>query len=60
MEKEYLTVKDVAIKLDVKPVTVYKWLREGKLKGSYFKIGGVYRFFEGDLLEIIEGLMNRD
>ena len=60
MEKEYLTVKDVAVKLDVKPVTVYKWLREGKLKGSYFKIGGVYRFFEGDLLEIIEGLMNRD
>ena len=57
---EYLTVKDVAVKLRVKPVTVYKWLREGKLKGSYFKIGGVYRFFEGDLLEIIEGLMERD
>ena len=60
MNKEYLTVKDVAVKLDVKPVTVYKWIREGKLKGSYFKIGGVYRFFEGDLLEIIEGLMDRN
>ena len=59
MNEEFLTVKDVAIKLKVKPVTVYKWLREGKLKGSYFKIGGVYRFFEVDLLEIIEGLMRK-
>ncbi len=60
MNEEYLTVKDVAVKLKIKPVTVYKWLREGKLKGSYFKIGGVYRFIEDDLLEIIKGMMNRD
>ena len=44
MNEEYLNVKQVAEKLSVKPVTVYKWLHEGKLKGSYFKMGGVYRF----------------
>ncbi len=54
MDNEYLTVKDVAVKLKVKPVTVYKWLREGKLQGSYFKIGGVYRFSEDKLIEILE------
>lgn len=51
---EFMTVKDVAVKLKVKPVTVYKWLREGKLKGSYFKIGGVYRFKEEELIEVLE------
>lgn len=50
MNETYMTVIDVAEKVDVKPVTVYKWLREGKLKGSYFKIGGVYRF-KKDLLD---------
>ena len=44
MNEEFLTVKDVAVKLGVKPVTIYKWLREGKLKGAYFKLGGVFRF----------------
>lgn len=57
---EYLTVKDIAVKLKVKPVTIYKWLREGKLKGAYFKIGGVYRFFDDVLQEIIEGLTKHD
>ena len=50
MDNEYLNVKEVAEKLGVKPVTCYKWLREGKLKGTYFKMGGVYRF-EQDLLD---------
>ena len=60
MNEEYLTVKNVASKLGVKPVTIYKWLREGKLKGSYFKIGGVFKF-QRDLLEgIIEGMIQRD
>ncbi len=50
---EFLTVKDVAVMLKIKPVTVYKWLREGKLKGSYFKIGGVYRFNEEELIVVL-------
>ena len=44
MENRFLTVKEVAEKMGVKQVTTYKWIREGKLKGTYFKIGGVYRF----------------
>ena len=44
MDNEFLTVKEVAMRLSIKAVTAYKWIREGKLKGTYFKIGGVYRF----------------
>lgn len=50
MNEEYLTVKDVAVKLGIKQVTVYKYLREGKFKGAYFKIGGIFRF-DNQLLE---------
>ena len=60
MENEYLTVKNVAQKLGVKQVTIYKWLREGKLRGSYFKIGGVYRFKQDLLDEKIEGMIRND
>ena len=60
MDSEYLNVKQVAEKLGIKTVTVYKYLREGKLHGSYFKIGGIYRF-QKDLLDgIIEGMIERD
>jgi len=59
MESEFLNVKQVAEKLGVKPVTIYKWLREGKLRGSYFKIGGLFKF-QRDLLEgILEGMIER-
>ncbi len=59
MDSEFLTVKQVAEKLGIKCVTVYKYLREGKLRGSYFKIGGIYRF-QKDLLDgVIEGMIDR-
>ncbi|KKK70320.1 hypothetical protein LCGC14_2925200 [marine sediment metagenome] len=54
MDNEFLTVKDVAVKLGIKAVTVYKWIREGKLKGTYLKIGGVYRFSNNLLTEFID------
>ena len=57
---EFLNVKEVAEKLSVKPVTVYKWIREGKLKGTYFKIGGLYRFKEELLQNSIEGMIHND
>ena len=60
MNEEFMTVKDLAIKLEVKPVTVYKWLRENKLKGSYFKIGGVYRFKRDLVDKVIEGMIDND
>ncbi|GAH60993.1 unnamed protein product [marine sediment metagenome] len=58
--EEYLTVKDVASKLGVKPVTTYKWIREGKLKGTYFKIGGVYRFDLKLLEKHLEDMITND
>ena len=60
MDNEFLTVKQVAEKLGVKPVTVYKWLREGKLKGTYFKMGGVYRFSKQPLEKYLEDMINND
>jgi len=60
MNEEYLTVKGLANKIGVKPVTVYKWLRENKLKGSYFKIGGVYRFNKKLVEKILEDKIYND
>jgi len=60
MNEEYLNVKQVAEKLGIKAVTVYKYLREGKLKGSYFKIGGIYRFDKRLLEEYLNNMLAQD
>ena len=60
MNEGYLTVKQVAEKLGVKQVTCYKWIREGKLKGTYFKIGGVYRFDKSLLDKHLEDMISYD
>jgi len=60
MNEEFMTVKQVADKLGIKAVTAYKWIREGKLKGTYFKIGGVYRFKQNLLDDKIEGMIDND
>ena len=60
MDNEYLNIKEVAEKLGVKPVTSYKWLREGKLKGTYFKIGGVYRFNKILFDKYLEDMIKND
>ena len=60
MNEEYLSVKDVASKLGIRPVTVYKYLREGKLKGAYFKIGGIYRFGKELLDKYLEDMIKHD
>lgn len=46
MEK-LLTPKDVAEILSLSPVTIKKWLWQGKLKG--IKVGSVWRIRESDL-----------
>jgi len=51
----FLTVKGVAGFLGVQPVTIYKWLREKKLEGSYMKIGGAYRFTKEKLDKVLKG-----
>ena len=58
MNEEYLNVKQVAEKLGIKCVTVYKYLREGKFKGAYFKIGGIFRFDKMLLDKILEDMIN--
>ena len=55
-----MTVKQVADKLGIKPVTCYKYLREGKLKGTYFKIGGIYRFDLALLDKHLESMIDND
>lgn len=60
MNEEFLTVKELAVKLGVKAVTVYKWLRENKLVGTYFKLGGVYRFKKDKVDKVLEDMMNND
>lgn len=60
MNEEYLTVKQVAEKLGIKQVTVYKYLREGKLKGAYFKIGGIFRFDAKLLDKHLESMISND
>lgn len=60
MNEEYLSVKDVAEKLGIRPVTCYKWLREGKFKGTYFKIGGIFKFGKQLLEKYLEEMINND
>ena len=57
MDTEFLNVKQVAEKLGIKCVTVYKYLREGKFKGVYFKIGGIYRFSRQPLEKYLEDMI---
>ena len=48
MEKLY-TCENVAERYSVKIDTVYRWIRQGKLKA--FRIGRIYRIYESDLAD---------
>ena len=58
MDNEFLNVKQVAEKLGIRPVTVYKYLREGKFKGVYFKLGGIFRFSRLPLEKYLEDMID--
>lgn len=45
MQEDILTIKEVAVFLKVKPVTIYKLLNHKKIPGV--KISGVWRFQKG-------------
>jgi excisionase family DNA binding protein len=51
-EKEILTTKEVAKYLDIHPLTVHKYAREGKIPA--FKIGTDWRFHKRHLDKWIE------
>ena len=50
MEKEVLTIDQVAIMFSVTKRTIYSLLKENKLPGV--KIGGQWRFLRKDLMEV--------
>lgn len=52
-----LTVYQVAKELSVHPQSVYRWIRQGKLKA--LKIYGVVRIEEAELQRFIHALNNK-
>ena len=47
MEERLLTIDDVAEFLQVNPMTIYSWVRDGKIPA--FKIGKVLRFKKSEI-----------
>jgi excisionase family DNA binding protein len=56
LEKEIMTVTQVAEYLQISEMTTYKLINEGKIQG--FKIGRHWRVKKEDLNEFIEKLKN--
>jgi excisionase family DNA binding protein len=52
VEETYFTVEEVAERLKVSHMTVYRWIKAGKL-GAY-KIGGEFRLAEGDIERFLQ------
>lgn len=49
----YYTPKEIAKKLKLNIGTVYKWIREGRLKAV--KLGDVWRISESELNRLLKG-----
>jgi len=52
VEERYFTVEEVAERLKVSHMTVYRWIKDGKL-GDY-KIGGEFRITERDVERFLQ------
>ena len=52
MNEQYYTIEEVAKMLKVAYLTVYRWIREGKLVA--YKAGKQYRIKKADLDKFIE------
>lgn len=54
-----LSVKEVAARCNVEPITVYRWIKERNLKADRCRQGlrYVYRILEGDLAEFLQGYL---
>jgi excisionase family DNA binding protein len=55
----YLTVKELAERLKVKPVTIYKWCREGYFDIAKINLSGTIRFEENKLEDCFDKLRAR-
>ena len=53
--EQFYTTEQVAMFLLVHPFTVFKFIKDGKLKG--FKIGRMYRIMESDMKNFLEERM---
>ncbi|MDE3841068.1 hypothetical protein C0966_17545 (plasmid) [Bacillus methanolicus] len=59
-DKEILTTKEAACELDVKPSTIHKYVKEGKIKPVYddsWHIDGTYLFYTKDVLMLKKELV---
>lgn len=56
MKYEWLTVEEVAEMLRLNTVTIYRWLRNNKLRG--IKLGKEWRIKESDLEAFLESHYN--
>ncbi len=52
VEEAYFTVEEVAQRLKVSHMTVYRWIKAGKL--AAYKIGGEFRITERDIEHFLE------
>ncbi len=52
MEETYYTVPEVAETLKVSHMTLYRWIKDGRL--SAYKLGGEFRITERDLKQFLE------
>jgi excisionase family DNA binding protein len=52
VEETYFTVEEVAERLKVSHMTIYRWIKAGDL-GAY-KIGGEFRITERDIQRFLE------
>jgi excisionase family DNA binding protein len=60
LERELLTVEQVANYLQVHPETVRKWLRDGRLAGINLGRRGGWRVHRDDLVRFIDSLRQGD
>jgi putative molybdopterin biosynthesis protein len=52
VEETYFTVEEVAERLKVSNMTVYRWIKAGNL--AAYKIGGEFRITERDIESFLE------
>ena len=56
--KEWITTKDIAERLDIHVETVRRWLRTGSLRGVHVGGKGGYRIRQSDLEEFLRSREN--
>lgn len=52
-QEHYYTIKEVATRLKVNPMTIWREIRKGKIQAS--KVGTNYRISKIDLMDYLEG-----